>query len=104
MYRLTAVLAIAATLTLAGCGQKEEPKPQELPPPPATPAPAPVDTTPKLDTVKPVEEPKKPAPAKKKTETVQTNADGSASGGQIRASRDEKKEGEASGGQIRKSR
>jgi type IV secretory pathway VirB10-like protein len=109
--------AISLSLIAVACGQKEEVQqaPAETPaaapatPPPAPPAPV-VDSAAIKDSIAKAEAAaaaaKKPAakkPAKAK-ETVQKSEDGSASGGQIRASRDEKKEGEASGGTIRKSR
>lgn len=103
MKRIGIVLAAATFITLVGCGKKEEPQPvpQELPAPPVV-----VDTMPKVDTLKSVEESKTTTTTKKKTTTtaVQKNPDGTATGVQTRPSRTEKKEDDASSTQIRKSR
>ncbi|NQW31034.1 MAG: hypothetical protein HQ472_11050 [Ignavibacteria bacterium] len=105
---------MAVTLTCAaliGCGQKEEPKP--------VPEEMPVNEMPlnadslradslRIDSLMQDSLMRAKASGKKTVKkmstTVQKNEDGTASGAQIRASRDEKKEGEASGGTIRKSR
>lgn len=97
-------------VALVGCTQKEEPKPVPEEMPIEMPAPA-VDTSRadslRIDSLRADSLMKAKATTKKvvkKVTTVNKNDDGTASGAQIRASRDEKKEGEASGGQIRKSR
>lgn len=105
MKRIGMVIAAASVIALVGCGKKEEPQPvpQEMPAPPA---PVSVDTMPKVDTLKSVEETKTTTTTKKKTTTtaVKKNDDGSATGVQTRPSRTEKKEDDASSTQIRKSR
>lgn len=115
---------LAATLLVAGvgflftgCAGKEEP--QTPPTEELQPAPEPVVNQDSIDAenarldsinaAKAAEEAaaaaKKPATKKKsQVKSVEKSTDGSASGGQIRPSRDDKEEGAASGGQIRKSR
>ena len=88
MKRLAMFLAAATVITAVGCTQKEEPKPipQEMP----VIAPVVVDTMPKADTLKSVEETKSKTTTstKKKTTTViKKNEDGTATGGQVRPSR-----------------